>query len=128
MQTVMFPDPVSEVITYLAQHIDGDFSQEPRPDDMKRGLYVQVVDGGGVHFEKVMDDARVILEVSHEDSTVASEYARRCDALLRVYATPMGRWLNTISRPHYEPDPDLRVPVYQLTHTLRFRGVEVDVP
>lgn len=127
MRTVMFPDPVREVITYLARHIDADFSQEPRPDD-HRGLYVQVVDGGGTHYEKVMDDARVIVEVSHEDSVVASEQARVCDALLRAYATSVGRWLATVSRPHYEPDPDMRVPVYQLTHTLRFRGVEVDVP
>lgn len=127
MRTVMFPDPVAEVITYLAQHIDAEFSQAPRPDD-HRGLYVQIVDGGGTHYERVMDDARVIVEVSHEDSVVASEQARRCDALLRAYATPVGRWLNTINRPHYEPDPDMRVPVYQLTHTLRFRGVEVDVP
>lgn len=127
MRTVMFPDPVAEIITYLSQHIDADFSQEPRPND-HRGLYVQVVDGGGIHYEKVMDDARVIVEVSHEDSVTASDQARLCDALLRVYATPVGRWLNTITRPHYEPDPDMRVPVYQLTHTLRFRGVEVDVP
>lgn len=127
MKTVMFPDPVSEVITYLAQYIDADFSQEPRPHN-HHGLYVRVVDGGGAHYEKVMDDARVIVEVSHEDSAAASERARLCDALMRVYATPVGRWLNTISRPHYEPDPDRRVPVYQLTHTLRFRGVEVDVP
>lgn len=127
MQTVMFPDPVSETITHLTQYVDGDLSQEPRPHD-HRGLYVQVVDGGGTHYEKVMDDARVIVEVSHEDSVVASDQARFCDALLRAYDTPVGRWLNTISRPHYEPDPDMRVPVYQLTHTLRFRGVEVDVP
>ena len=125
---VMFPDPVVEVITYLTDHYPGtNLSQDPRPHDHD-GLYVQVVDTGGGPFEQVMDDARITVETSHEDSVIAADAARLADALLRAYRSPIGRWLSTVARPRYSPDPDVRVPAYELTHTLRFRGEEVTVP
>lgn len=124
----MFPDPVAEIITYLAPHFsDAEFAQDPRPDDHD-GLYIQVLDAGGGPWEQVFDDARITVEASEADSMKASDAARLCDALLRAYATSKGRWLATISRPRYTPDPDMRVPAYQLTHTLRFRGEEVTAP
>lgn len=122
----MFPDPVVEVITYLSGHFT-EISQEPRPDN-HRGLYVQVIDVGGGPWEQVFDDARITVETSDADSVVASDAARLCDALLRAYQSSKGRWLATVARPRYSPDPDMRVPAYELTHTLRFRGEEVTVP
>lgn len=128
----MFPDPVAEILTYFAESVPGlelgeSLAQDPRPDDHD-GLYIQVVDAGGGPWEHVFDDVRITVEVSAADSVEASNTARHCDALLRAYATPKGRWLATISRPHYTPDPDQRIPAYQLTHTLRFRGEEVTTP
>lgn len=127
MELVEFPDPVVAVLDHLDGHLPAgtSLSLEPRPDD-HRGLWVQVVDVGGAIWEQVFDDARVLVEVSCEDSIRASTVARRCDALLRAFHTSEGRWLAQVHRPHYLPDPDIRVPAYQLTHTLRFRGVEVD--
>lgn len=132
MQLIVFPDPVAEVMGYLAEHSPGlevgqSLAQAPRPDSHE-GLYVQVVDGGGGPWEHVFDDARITVEVSHPDSVEASNVARRCDALLRAYAAPKGRWLSTVSHPRCLPDPDLRLPAYVLTHTLRFRGEEVTTP
>lgn len=131
MDLVEFPDPAAEILAYLAPRIpglpDGAWSQDPRPD-AHQGLWLQVADAGGDLFEQVFDDARLTVELSEPDAEIASAAARRADALLRAYATPKGRWLALISRPHYAPDSDLRIPAYQLTHTIRFRGVEVTVP
>lgn len=132
MQLILFPDPVAEILAYHGQHFPDlelgvSLAQAPRPDDHD-GLYIQVLDAGGGPWEQVFDDVRITVEVSHPDSVEASNAARLSDALLRAYATPKGRWLATVSRPHYTPDPDLRIPAYQLTHTLRFRGEEVTAP
>lgn len=132
MDLILFPDPVAEILSYFGEHISvlelgESLAQDPRPDDHD-GLYIQVVDAGGGPWELVFDDVRITVEVSAPDSVEASNTARLCDALLRAYATNRGRWLATISRPHYTPDPDLRIPAYQLTHTLRFRGEEVTAP
>lgn len=125
---IVFPDPITELITYLSQYFpDDDIAQDPRPDSYV-GLYIQVLDAGGGPWEQVFDDVRVTVEVSEGDSVKASDAARLCDALLRAFHTSRGRWLATLSRPRYTPDPDMRVPAYQLTHTLRFRGDEVTAP
>ncbi|WP_058234119.1 hypothetical protein [Devriesea agamarum] len=124
---IIFPDPVAIVISYLSQHLDAQYSQDPRPDDF-RGLYISVVDSGGTLYEQVFDDVRITVECSHEDADAASLAARTVDALLREWGAQEGRWLNVMSRPRYTPDPDLRIPIFQLTHTLRFRGQEVPTP
>lgn len=125
---LFFPDPLALVISAIGSNpefLDAAISVDPRPDDFK-GLYVCVRDAGGPgDWQHVFEDVRVSIEVSHPDSVEASRAVRRIDQIVRSIHTSEGLWLDTVTRPYYSPDPDMRIPAYLVTHTIRVRGVEV---
>lgn len=125
---LIFPDPLALVISAISsdpEFLDAVISVDPRPDDFK-GLYVHVRDAGGPgDWQHAFEDTRVSVEVSHPDSVEASRTIRRIDQIVRSFHTGEGLWLDTVTRPYYSPDPDMRVPAYMMTHTIRVRGIEV---
>lgn len=127
-EALLFPDPLELIISEIAsdsEFADAAISVDPRPDEF-RGLYVCVRDAGGLgDWQHVFEDARVSIEVSHPDSVEALRVIRRIDQIIRSFHTGEGLWLDTVTRPYYSPDPDMRVPAYMMTHTIRVRGIEV---
>ena len=127
-EALIFPDPLELIISEIvsdSEFADVVISVDPRPDDFK-GLYVHVRDAGGPgDWQHAFEDTRVSVEVSHPDSVEASRVIRRIDQIIRSFHTGEGLWLDTVTRPYYSPDPDMRVPAYMMTHTIRVRGIEV---
>lgn len=127
-EALLFPDPLELAISAIvsdSEFTDAAISVDPRPDDFE-GLYVHVRDAGGPgEWQHTFEDARVSVEVSHPDSVEASRVIRRIDQIIRSFHTGEGLWLDTVTRPYYSPDPDMRVPAYMMTHTIRVRGTEV---
>ena len=120
-EALLFPDPLELAISAIVSDLeftDAVISVDPRPDDFK-GLYVHVRDAGGP------GEWQHTFEVSHPDSVEASRAIRRIDQIIRSFHTGEGLWLDTVTRPYYSPDPDMRVPAYMMTHTIRVRGIEV---
>lgn len=126
-EALLFPDPLALTISAIvtdSEFADAALSVDPRPDD-HQGLYIHVRDAGGPgDWQHVFEDARVNVEVSHPDSVEASRVIRRIDQIIRSLHTSEGLWLDTVTRPYYSPDPDMRIPAYEMTHTIRCRGIE----
>ena len=134
VEIIRLQDPVARAVEYLGlfvPHESGPFLDVP--DDWTwNKLLVTVVDvGGDGERDVVLDDARLIVEVSHPDSIKASEWCRNIHGLLRHWRsndpTRTVTFLRTVQRPTWSPDDATRTPAYSTIVDLSFRADRHDV-
>lgn len=129
MEITVPQDPVVRALSYLTPYLDA-VPQPEVPANWEWGpLLVVVTDTGGAgERDVVLDDARLTVEVSHQDSVIASETCRRIHGLLRAWQgqEPGVYWLRTLQRPTYTPDEQTRTPAYTTTVELSFRAGTLD--
>jgi|SRR5690625_2446964 len=135
VEIIRLQDPVARAVEYLGLFIppeSGPFLDVPH--DWKWGpLLVTVADvGGDGPRDVVLDDARLMVEVSHRDSVKASAWCRTIHGLLRAWrentADKTVTFLRTVQRPTYSPDDETRTPAYSTIVDLSFRADRHDVP
>lgn len=133
VEVIRLQDPVARTVEYLGFFVpteSGPFMDVPTGwawDD----LLVTVVDvGGGGERDVVLDDARLMVEVSHPDSVAASEWCRDIHGLLRHWrdSDPTVTFLRTVQRPTYSPDDATRTPAYSTIVDLSFRADRREIP
>lgn len=128
-QIIRLQDPVARVIEYLGSFVPetaGPFLQVPANwvwDD----LLVTITDvGGDGERHVVLDDARLMVEVWHPDSMVASGWCRDLHGLIRAWrdhdATKTVTFLRTVQRPTFMPDEATRTPGFFTIVDLSFRA------
>lgn len=135
VEILRLQDPVARAVEYLGSfipHNSGPFLDVPTGWKWDQ-LLVTVVDvGGGGERDVVLDDARLMVEVSHPDSLEASDWCRTLHGLLRQWpANDPARtvtFLKTVQRPTYSPDDETRTPAYSTIVDLSFRADRHDVP
>lgn len=130
-ELIVGQDPIIRTRAFLVKFFpDATILPEPPEKWLWDKLLVTVSDVGGAgRFAAVMDDARVMVEVSHPDQLVASEAARKIYALLIEWPRFESGvfYRGTVMRPTYQPDQLTRVPAYAMTVNLFFRGDSVEV-
>jgi hypothetical protein len=135
VEIIRLQDPVARAVEYLGffvPHESGPFLDVP-PDWEWGKLLVTVADVGGEgERDVVLDDARLMVEVSHEDSLEASHWCRNIHGLLKHWRandpTRTVSFLKTVQRPTYTPDDESRTPAYSTIVDLSFRADRHDVP
>jgi len=126
-EILLFQDPIARAISYLSQWVPA--SAGPHldiPPKWKWGpLLVTVTDTGGPgEKDVVLDQARVTVDVYHEDSERASDVARKLHGLIRAWHTQENgvRFLTTLTRPTYRPEDATGTPGFFFTVELLFKA------
>lgn len=130
VEVIRFPDPAMRAIAYLSRFYPNVLPEPPAKWPWN-DLLVTVTDVGGLGvYDVVLDEAALMVEISHPNQETASQTARSIAALLKQWPRQeLGvYWRREISRPTWQPDDETRTPAYHLTVALAFRGVTVDVP
>ena len=128
-QFLRLQDPVARTIEYLGFFVPkeaGPFLEVP-PGWSWKNLLVTVTDvGGDGERDVVLDDTRLMVEVWHPDSVIASEWCRDIHGLLRSWRehdqTKTVSFLRTVQRPTFLPDEATRTPGYFTIVDLSFRA------
>lgn len=134
VEIIRLQDPVARAVEYLGLFVPydaGPFMEVPPGWDWTQ-LLVTVVDvGGDGERDVVLDDARLMVEVSSPDSIEASEWCRDLHGLLRFWRsndpTRTVTFLKTVQRPTFMPDDVTRTPGYSTIVDLSFRADRRDV-
>lgn len=133
VEVVRLKDPVAMARQYLLPYLpkgSGPYLEVPSNWSWDR-LLVTVVDvGGNGERAVVLDDARLMVEVSHPDSEEASGWCTDIHALLRHWrdTDPSVTFLRTVQRPTYIPDDATRTPAYSTVVDLSFRADRREIP
>lgn len=135
VEIIRLQDPVIRAREYLGSFVppeSGPFLDVP-PDWKWGPLLVTLADvGGDGPRDVVLDDARLMVEVSHRNSEEASKWCRNIHGLLRFWrditSDKTVTFLRTVQRPTYTPDDETRTPAYSTIVDLSFRADRHDVP
>lgn len=117
-----FTDTEAEVITFLAQHLDG-VAVSLRVPTARPARFVRVWGSGGDGVNRVLDDVQLTIEAWSDDDEDAAALALRARDLLlgASSALPLVRRV-AATRPYFAPDPVAEVPRYRFTARLRVRA------
>ncbi|MFJ2618164.1 hypothetical protein [Glutamicibacter sp. NPDC087344] len=88
-------------------------------------MLVTVTDTGGLgEKDVVLDQARITVDVYHEDSEQASDVARKLHGLIRAWHTQEKgvRFISTLTRPTYRPEDASGTPGFFFTVELLFKA------
>lgn len=117
-----FTDTEAEVITFLADRLDG-IAVALRVPTERPGSFVRVWGSGGDGINRVLDDVQLIVEAWAEDDEDAALLALKArDLLLNASAAlPLVRRVQA-ARPYFAPDVVTELPRYRFTARLRVRA------
>src|SRR5699024_7120990 len=126
-EVVAFPDVEAVMVAGLAGALESRGDSATVAPKFMDGRHVRVSRIGGTRWNIVTDRPMLLCECYDANETDASDLARLARAL--VWAMPgsevSGAWVRRVvevSGPQSYPDPDTRLPRYQLTVQVSLRG------